>query len=69
MYSVSKTSIISARISRMNRGNMMDDREILGRIRCFRPSMVKSPVSQKPHNITVSPRPYDGSHFSSTPKR
>ena len=38
MYSVSSTSFISARMSRMNSGSMMEERAMEGKTRCSSPS-------------------------------
>ncbi len=47
---------ISARTSRIKSGSMINERDTLGKTRCFNPSQVKNPLSH-PQILTVSPRP------------
>ena len=67
MYSVRRTSSISARTRRMISVSWNSDRVIAGRISDLSPLSVRSPVRHQPMS-TTSPRPKDGSHPSSTAK-
>ena len=58
---------MAPRTSLMKSGSMIDESVSAGRMRCFNPSRLSSPVSQNPTR-SVSPRPKAGSQPSQTEK-